>query len=274
MVILSLYKKTVAIIILLIMILCNSISIVCAKLLKDASTTIELVPYQANELTPEKINDQIRQYILSHPEVILESIEIMQQKQQQQEQEYFAGAINEQLKILHDTHNLPMVGNIHGNVIITIFYDYNCKYCKLLNNIVNKLIIENEDIKIIWVPLAILEGLSEHAAKIALAVYEKAPSKFHIFHNKIMSLTKVTLQDIENILVEAEIDVDKVNDLTNSPNIQNILSMINNIASKCNLNGVPLTVIGNRVYTGLVDKLQQGVNEAREKNKAIVCPLK
>ncbi|KJV95010.1 disulfide interchange domain protein [Orientia tsutsugamushi str. UT76] len=41
--------------------------------------------------------------------------------------------------------------------------------------------------------------------------------------------------------------------------------MINNIASKCNLNGVPLTVIGNKVYTGLVDKLQQGINEAREK---------
>ncbi|WP_064644017.1 DsbA family protein [Orientia tsutsugamushi] len=274
MMILSLYKKTVAILILLVMILCNSISIVCAKLLKDASTTIELVPYQANELTPEKINDQIRQYILSHPEVIIESIEIMQQKQQQQEQEYLANAISEQLKILYDTHNLPMVGNAHGDIIITIFYDYNCKYCKLLNNIVNKLIVENEDIKIILVPLTILGGLSEHAAKIALAVYEVAPSKFHIFHNKIMSLTKVTLQDIQNILVEAEIDVDKVNDLTNSHNIQNILSMVNNIASKCNLNGVPLTVIGNRVYTGLVDKLQQGINEAREKNKAAVCPLK
>lgn len=274
MMILSLYKKTVAILILLVMILCNSLSIVCAKLLKDASTTIELVPYQANELTSEKINDQIRQYILSHPEVIIESIEIMHQKQQQQEQEYLANAISEQLKILHDTHNLPMVGNTHGDIIITIFYDYNCKYCKLLNNVVNKLIVENEDIKIIWVPLTILGGLSEHAAKIALAVYEVDPSKFHIFHNKIMSLTKVTLQDIENILVEAEIDVDKVNNLTNSHNIQNILSMINNIASKCNLNGVPLTVIGNRVYTGLVDKLQQGINEAREKIKAVVCPLK
>ncbi|KJV57093.1 DSBA-like thioredoxin domain protein [Orientia chuto str. Dubai] len=270
MMILSIYKKAVTAVVVLI--LCSSI--VYAKLLENASTTIELVSHQANDLTLEKINEHIKQYILDHPEVIVASIDAMQKRKQQQELELFSKVISEQLKILHDTHKLPSIGN--GDIIVNIFYDYHCKYCKQLNVSINKLIAKNKDIKVIWLPLPILGELSNYSARVALAVYQVSPGKFDLFHNKMMSLTKITSQAIESILVEYQINVDEVLNLTNSSNVQNIISEINNIALKCRLNGVPLTVIDGQVYSGLVDKLQLGIDAARERkknNQAVVCPI-
>ena len=70
------------------------------------------------------------QYLLEHPEVIIEAVEILREREQAGK---VAGA-REQIELQRETlindPTSPIGGNPDGDVTLVEFFDYHCGYCK------------------------------------------------------------------------------------------------------------------------------------------------
>ncbi|MDA9557938.1 DsbA family protein [Vibrio sp.] len=91
---------------------------------------------------------------------------------------------------LSDTKSHAVIGNPNGKTVVTVFTDYNCPYCKRLENELTKLIAENEDLKVIqvFVPLKQqrVDGLDTNSAVYSTKVWQEAPEKFLDVHNLLV----------------------------------------------------------------------------------------
>lgn len=258
-------KKLIALLTILTCSLYSSISdqLYAAAPLKDASTTIEILPSKCETLTRDEVKEIIKEYIDTNPDAILNSISkvIGLEKEQKLEPATLLKADIEQIYALYKLYNFPSIGNQDGKVLINVFYDYCCPYSKQFNSVINNLVDSNDDIKIIYLPVPFVNAESTYAAGIALAVNEIDPSKFSEFHNKMLSLESITRKSIKDVLVEIGItDIDNVEAVRDSAATNQMFKVIEVLTGKINLKAVPAVIVGNELRQGLIP-----INQLQEK---------
>ena len=72
----------------------------------------------------------VHDYLVSHPEVLQESIAEMEKRQQAAETVKHEAAVKAHAKALFNSPDQVVLGNPKGDVTFVEFFDYNCGYCK------------------------------------------------------------------------------------------------------------------------------------------------
>ena len=72
----------------------------------------------------------IREYLVSHPEVLQEAMAELEKRQTLAEAEKNKAAVKSNAATLFDSTHQVVVGNPQGDVTLVEFFDYNCGYCK------------------------------------------------------------------------------------------------------------------------------------------------
>ena len=88
----------------------------------------------------------------------------------------------------YELNSLPTVGAKDADYTIVEFFDYRCGYCGKQANDFSELLVDNKNIKIIYLEFPIFGGISEIASLIALKVWEQNPSLYFEVHNSFMNL--------------------------------------------------------------------------------------
>src|SRR5262245_21954424 len=90
------------------------------------------VSAQQNETLTEqgKIEQIIHDYLLAHPEVIIEAVSKYQAEQEKAAAAAQAKALVDRREELFHASDSPVLGNPNGDVTIVEFFDYQCPYCK------------------------------------------------------------------------------------------------------------------------------------------------
>ena len=83
---------------------------------------------QAPELDP--FEQRVREYLLKNPEVIMEALQILQERQRAAEAENLKRTIAERGEEILNDPAAPVGGNPSGDVTLVEFFDYNCPYCR------------------------------------------------------------------------------------------------------------------------------------------------
>ena len=78
----------------------------------------------------EEIGTIIKDYLLSHPEVMQDVMAELEKRQQSAEAEKHRAAVAENKATLFASPHQVVLGNPQGNVTMVEFFDYNCGYCK------------------------------------------------------------------------------------------------------------------------------------------------
>jgi predicted DsbA family dithiol-disulfide isomerase len=86
-------------------------------------------------------------------------------------------------------------GNPKGRVTLEFIYDYQCPHCHAMYPIIQSLIKNNPQLKVKWLPVAILNNLSLEQAATALAAAHSTPS-YSLYQN--VSLTGLPLTNSQN----------------------------------------------------------------------------
>lgn len=113
----------------------------------------------------ENFEDRVRAYLLSNPEVILEALEVISQRQAQT-------ALIERIAAHPGLFEDPPVlglGDPAAPVRVVEFFDYKCAPCKAIHPDLAVLVTANADLRIEMKHLPILTPGSERAARFALA---------------------------------------------------------------------------------------------------------
>ncbi len=159
--------------------------------------------------------------------------------------------------------NEPFIGNPKAPVTIALWFDYQCPFCKRLEENTMPSIISNYvntgKVKVVFKDFAFLGPDSQTASLVARAVWATAPNKFYEWYSAMY-----TKQDGENsgwgnkadILALTKtipgINLAKVEQLlaTNSSKYQQEIAADKAQASSFGINGTPALIIGKHLVVG------------------------
>lgn len=214
----------------------------------------------------EAIRDIVRDYLVEHPEIIVEAIEALRQRQQVQEQENARQAVAANADALFDDPHAPVIGNPDGDVTIVEFFDYRCGYCKSVLPALVDLMEQDGNIRMVMKEFPILGPESRFAARAALAA--RAQGLYSEFHLKLMQAKGELSEDAVMAIAESiGLDVDKLRDDMGSETIDRALQRNFELAERLSIRGTPAFVIGDELVPGAIgaDQLRRLVEQQRER---------
>jgi protein-disulfide isomerase len=214
----------------------------------------------------EAIETVVRQYLLAHPEVLIEALQAYEQNQKLAETAQQRAAIVAEAKAPKEDPDAPVLGNPAGDVTLVEFFDYRCPYCKRLTGEIARLIEGDSNIRLVMKEFPILSQESVQAARAALAAQRQG--KYEAFHFALME-NGGTMTDDEIMAVAESVGLDEAqlrSDMQD-PAIEAALRNNHALAEKLNITGTPAIVLGDTLIPGAVglDQLRAMIAEARAK---------
>lgn len=202
-----------------------------------ANTSTAFSPVQEGQ-----IQNIVHQYLLSHPEILMQVAQKLQQKQLEETQKKAHQAISKNIQAIFSIPSNPIAGNLKGNTTLVYFFDYQCEHCKNLDPIISQAIQSEPNLRIIFKELPIFGAASEYASRAALAA--ELQGKYLPFHNALMKAdTPLTDDQVIEIAKKVGLDINKLKADLNSAAITDQLKNNMKLAESLSLPGTPAIII-------------------------------
>ncbi len=216
---------------------------------KTATTTNNHTTTPAQKAQIESV---VHNYLVQNPEVIVEGLQVYQQKQYDQARksmEKTQAIIPKYVDQLFHEANDPMAGNPQGQVTITEFFDYQCPHCVAMTTVIDSLIAENPNLRVIFKEFPIRGAVSDFAAKAALAA--KLQGKYFEFHKALMAAAgqNLTQDSVLNVAKSVDLDVAKLKTDMNSSEVQQQIKATHKLAQNLGIIGTPALFIAKTNVT-------------------------
>ncbi|MBP2294830.1 DsbA family protein [Azospirillum rugosum] len=211
------------------------------------------------------IEGVVRDYLMQHPEIILEAVDALQQRQKQAEEDRARQALAANKKALFQNPADPVVGNPQGDITVVEFFDYQCGYCKAVQGDTQKLIKDDGKIRFVLKEFPILGPASVVASKAALA--SRAQGKYVEYHNALMAHRGQLDEDtIMRLAKSVGIDGDKLKKDMESPDVLKVIASNQALAEQLGIRGTPAFIFGDELVPGAIklDEMKRLVGAARK----------
>ncbi len=167
--------------------------------------------------------------------------------------------------VLRDA-DIPALGNPQGDITIVEYFDYQCPYCKKIAPVLDEVLRDDKQVRLVLKDWPILGDPSGYAARLVHAA--KYQDKYEAAHRALIGRTgKLTEAAIEETLSQVGVDVAKAKaDLeTNKTAIDALLKRNNAQAEAFGFRGTPGFVVGTfRVPGGLTaEQFKMAIADAR-----------
>ena len=201
----------------------------------------------------------VHDYILAHPEIIPEALQVLEERKQAQ-------AINANRKAIETPFAHEWEGNPQGDVTLVEFFDYNCGYCRASVHDVNRLIAGDKQLKVVFRELPVLGAESDEAAVFSLALAQKS-SEWEAFHRAVYMDGSASTARIAKVALAMTHTIPSAAALK-SPILRDQINTNLDLAQKLRITGTPSWVVGNKLLGGAVgyDELKAAIAEARAGN--------
>lgn len=211
------------------------------------------LPVQADSRINPRLEEQVLQIIREHPEVILESVQAYQEKQQKQIQQARQSFV-EQIKtnpkqVIGES---PTTGSPDLKIVLLEFSDFQCPYCAAAHKTLKEFMAKHQDeVTLVYkhFPLTSIHPEAMPAAKAAWAAGQQG--KFWEYHDALFSQQdKLGEQFYLNIAQNLNLDLEKFKrDRTNADSV--IASDIQ-LAEKLGISGTPFFLMNGATFSGAV----------------------
>lgn len=204
-----------------------------------------------SEADREALRTEIRAYLLEHPEVLMEAIDVLEQRRAEGQQKADAAAVAENRDaILNDGHSW-VGGNPQGDVTLVEFLDYRCGYCKKAHPELQQLIEADGNIRYIVKEFPILGPDSVTAGRMALAAAAIDPEKFGRLNDTLMRFPgQLTETAAYQIAANAGYDVAALKAKAAEAEIEARIGDNYKLARALGIEGTPGFVLGEHVLRG------------------------
>ncbi len=210
-----------------------------------------------------EIETIVKNYLISHPEVLEEAMNELNKRQAAAEEEKHLASIAQNSEAIFNSPRNVTLGNKNGDVTFVEFFDYNCGYCKRAMTDMLDLMKADPKLKVVLKEFPVLSEGSVDAAKVAVAVRMQDPggAKYLDFHQRLLGGRGQA--DKARALAaakEAGLDVARLEKDMASPEARATIDENFKLAESMGMNGTPSYVIGKQVVVGAI-----GVEGLREK---------
>lgn len=217
-----------------------------------------------SSLQRQSIREIVHEYLLEHPEVILEAIELLREREQAQLVQQQRQNIDRYRRQLYRDPNTPVVGNLRGDVTVVEFFDYQCGFCKRMLPDIQTLLEQDRGVRLVLKEYPVLGNASTLAAQAALAARKQG--LYWEFHLDLMAHRgRLSREVVLSLAARSGLDTAKLEQDMASPAIVSAIERNLQLGRQLGITGTPSFVIGDQVIAGAVglDKLRQLVRAAR-----------
>src|ERR1700674_2866276 len=210
----------------------------------------------------------VKNYLISHPEVLEEAMAELSKRQAAAETEKHEASITKNGETIFNSPRGVTLGNKDGDVTFVEFFDYNCGYCKRAMDDMLTLLKDDPKLKVVLKEFPVLGPGSVEAAQVASAVrmQDKTGKKYLEFHQKLLGgRGQADRARALAIAKEIGMDMGRLEKDAAGPEVKAALQEDFKLAEALGLNGTPSYVIGSDVVVGAVGlpALQEKINTAR-----------
>ena len=223
-------------------------------------------PELADGIPRDAFERRIRDYLLEHPEVIVEAIERYQERRRSADQDEAQAVLKARADEVFRDPDSPVSGNANGDATLVEFFDYNCPYCRRVGAIMMEAEAADANLRIVYKEIPILGPNSVFAARAALAAHRQG--KYVAFHKALMAVEGVADKDkVIEVANKLELDLNRLKRDMEDPAIQNMIDNNLALARALRINGTPSFVAGDKIIRGAVDlkTLQALIQQGRAK---------
>lgn len=210
------------------------------------------------------IESIIKDYLTKeHPEIVMMAAQELEKRQQATAESKSEEAISKDKDKLYNDPNTPTAGDPKGEVTVVEFFDYQCGYCKMSEESVEKLLKDNRKVRFVYKDFPILGPESTVASKASFAAVRQG--KFQAFHDALMTKKEHLTDDlIYQVAKTTGLDVDKLKKDMADPAIQKMIEDNLSLGGEIGVRGTPMFIINDKVYPGALqyDQLKQAVDTA------------
>jgi protein-disulfide isomerase len=218
-----------------------------------AATSARAQSFNGNQRT--EIEGIIREYLLSHPELMQDVMSELDKRQATADAEKHRTAVSENSATIFTSPRQITLGNPQGDVTLVEFFDYNCGFCKRALPDTLALLKNDPKLKIVLKEFPILGPGSAEAARVAVAVRMQDPGgqKYLAFHQELLggpgpaSKDKALAAAKDQGLDMARLTQDMMSDEVNATLAENL-----KLANALGVTGTPSYIVGKNVVIGAV----------------------
>ncbi|MCE6077573.1 thioredoxin domain-containing protein [Agrobacterium vitis] len=236
-----------------------------------ASTGLGAPAYALDDKQKQEIGDFIKEYLIAHPEIMLDVQDALQKKQEAARASQASSGIERNKAEIFNSKDDIVLGNPKGDVTIVEFFDYNCGYCRHALADMDTILKTDKNVRFVLKEFPILGPDSMAAHRVADAFRKLAPEKYSDFHHALLGsegrATEESAIDAGVTLGVSEAALRK--EMTDSPNDTSV-KKVYQLAQALGINGTPAYVIGNELVSGAIgaDALQEKLTNVRTCGKS------
>ena len=233
-----------------------------AAAMMTLAMTTAAAAQQATDRTA--VEDIVRDYLLANPEIIVEAMAILRERERVAEQTRIRTSIVDNYDALAKSPDDPVEGDPDGDVVIVEFFDYRCPYCKRVLEPLMKAVEEDGNIRLVFKEYPILGPESVIAARAALA--SRKQDKYMEFHTALMTVDgPLNEASILKIAVSVGLDAERLTKDMADPEIEQKIAANYGLANALGIKGTPAFVIGRELVPGAITmrEMKRYVAQAR-----------
>lgn len=217
--------------------------------------TAQLAPAQEIlKLDRDTLQAEIRNYILTNPEIIREALVVLEQKRVMEEAQAEEMMVENNAKTIFDDGFSFAGGNPDGSITVVEFQDYRCGYCKRAHGDVKELVANDGDIRLIVKEFPILGEDSLTTSRIAIAtMLTQGPEAYYKISDAMMSYSgPINDKAIDRLAKSAGIDIALVRSRLNDPEIDKRIGITHALGRDLEISGTPTFIIGGKLIRGYI----------------------
>ena len=210
------------------------------------------------------IETVVHDYLLKHPEVIIQAVEAYQANIQADKDKAAKEALAKRGPDLLNDPATQVLGNISGDCAVVEFFDNQCPYCQANEPEIQKLLKDDAKVKLVLKEYPILGPVSLVASKAALASVKQG--KYAQFHEALLAhkghYDKAAV--VDEIAKSVGLNLDQLHKDMDAPEIQAELDKNRELGTALDITGTPGFVIGDQIIGGAstVDELKKYIADA------------
>jgi protein-disulfide isomerase len=215
-----------------------------------------------------EIETIIKNYLISHPEVLEDAMAELNKRQAAAENEKHEASVAQNSDTIFNSPRGVLLGNKNGDVTFVEFFDYNCGYCKRAMTDMLDLMKSDSKLKVVLKEFPVLGQGSVEAAQVAVAVRMQDPGgkKYLDFHQRLLG-GRGQADKARAIAAarEAGLDIARIEKDIAAPEVTATIEENFKLAEAMGMNGTPSYVIGKQIVVGAIglDGLKEKIGLAR-----------
>lgn len=205
-----------------------------------------------NTAEREAFRAEIRAYLLENPEVIMEAVAVLEQRDKDQQANMDSDLVKAHSDALFNDGYSWEGGNPDGDITLVEFTDYRCGYCRRAFEEVKQLVEMDGNIRFIVKEFPILGEESELSARFAIAAHQLAgDDAYKASHDALIAFKgQVNDTSLGRIADTLGLDGPAILAHMNSDPVTDVIALNRALANRMQISGTPSFVMNDQMLRG------------------------